>query len=389
MWIPSLLLLSASAIGLLLFLVQLAALAWHRRSARPGKVPSVRPPISILRPLCGTDDDLAILLDEIAALDYPEYEVLLGVRDARDPAYVVAVAAARRHERLRVVLQRGEPGTNPKVNQLVTLARAARHDLLVVSDANVRLPAGYLDEIAAELEDPGVGLVTHPVVGDGARSLGAVLDNLHMSASIGPGMVGAQRVSGKAFVVGKSMALWRHDLVRLGGFEAVRDVLAEDYVFGRRIGAVLGKRVVMARRAVTNLVRDREVAGFLDRYGRWAVLHRQALGLPTYTAQLLLNPSLLAALAFALHPRPLSFLALLNVLVLRALIDGTSALCLGRAFTLGELCATPLRDACLALAWLRGATTDRVMWRGKPLRVGPGTVLLSPTREILDLREAA
>ncbi len=387
MWIIALCLLSASALGLLLYLVQLLALAWHRRS--PARVPTIRPGISILRPLCGVDDELAALIDELASLDYPQYEVLLGVESASDPAYLVAVAAARVHARVRVVLQRGVPGANPKVNQLVTLARAADHDLLVVSDANVRVPAGYLDEIAAELEDPRVGLVTHAVVGDGARSLGAVLDNLHMTASIGPGMIGAQRVSGKDFVVGKSMAMWRHDLVRLGGFESVRDVLAEDYVIGRRIGAVLGKRVVMARHPVVNLVRDRSLAGFLDRYGRWAVLHRQALGLPTYTAQLLLNPSLLALVACLLAPRPLTLLALANALVLRALVDGASALCLGRTFTIVELAATPIRDACLALAWLRGASTDRVAWRGKPLRVGPGTALLATSGEHLDLRGAA
>ena len=372
----SALLLTASAFGLVLFLVQLIALAWHRRSpAIPTGGP--RPPISILRPLCGHDDDLAALLDEIAVLDYPDYEVLLGVREARDPAYLVAVAAARRHANLRVVVQRGEPGCNPKVNQLITLERAARHDLLVVSDANVRLPPGYLDEIAHLLADPTVGVVTHPIVGNGARCLGALLDNLHMTASIGPGMVGAQRVSGKDFVVGKSMAMWRADLHRAGGFHGVRDVLAEDYVLGRRLGTA-GRRVAMATRPVVNLVRHRDVPGFLDRYGRWAVLHRQAVGLPTFVAQLLLNPSLLAALAFVAAPAWSTALALANVLVVRALLDGGSGLALGRAFTLAELAMTPLRDACLALAWLRGLVSDRVVWRGNRLRVGAGTRLLPP-----------
>jgi ceramide glucosyltransferase len=384
----SMLLLAASAFGLCLYLVQLAAIAWHRRGRRPS--PSgFRPPISILRPLCGHDDDLPALLGEIAALDYPDYEVLLGVRDAHDPAYLVAVAAARAHAHLRVVLQRGEPGANPKVNQLITLARAARHELLVVSDANVRLPEGYLDEIADLLADRRVGMVTHPVVGDGARRLGALLDNLHMTSSIGPGMVGAQRISGKDFVVGKSMALWRHDLLRLGGFESVRDILAEDYVLGRRVGAALGKRVAMASRPVVNLVRDRDVMGFLDRYGRWAVLHRQCIGLPTFCAQLLLNPSLLALLALLVAPGALTLLCFANVLALRAIVDGAAGLALGRAFSLGELAATPLRDACLALCWLRGVTSDRVVWRGNRLRVGAGSRLLDHGELAAALDEAA
>jgi ceramide glucosyltransferase len=374
----SILFLCASALGLSLYLVQLAALAWHRRR-RPSRLPIPRPAISILRPLCGHDDDLPALLDEVATLPYPDYEVVLGVRDVRDPAYLVAVEAAKRHPRLRVVLQRGEPGCNPKVNQLITLARAARHDLLVVSDANVRLPEGYLDEIAEHLSRPDVGMVTNPIVGDGARRLGALLDNLHMTSSIGPGMVGAQRVSGKDFVVGKSMAMWRRDLERLGGFEVVCDVLAEDYVLGRRVRPILRKRVVMASGAVVNLVRDRDVAGFVERYGRWAVLHRQAVGLPTFLAQLLLNPSLLAVVAVIFHPATWTTLFALNAIVLRALIDGWSGAILGRGFSLGELAATPLRDACLGAAWSKGLLTDRVVWRGNRLRVGPGTRLLPET----------
>jgi ceramide glucosyltransferase len=370
----SILFLSASSIGLVLYLVQLAALAWHRRSAPA--TPAHRPAISILRPLCGHDDDLATLLDEIATMDYPDSEVLLGVRDARDPAYLVAVEAARRHARLRVVLQRGEPGINPKVNQLITLARAARHELLVVSDANVRLPAGYLDEIAEHLSHPDVGLVTNPIVGDGARRLGALLDNLHMTSSIGPGMVGAQRVSGKDFVVGKSMAMWRRDLEKLGGFEIVCDVLAEDYVLGRRVRPILRKRVVMASGAVVNLVRDRDVSGFVDRYGRWAVLHRQAVGLPTFCAQLLLNPTLLAAVGFLLWSTQWTALALVDAILFRAVLDAAAGAVLGRPFTLAEIAATPLRDACLGVAWTNGLLTDRVSWRGNRLRVGAGTKLL-------------
>ena len=83
----SILFLSASAAGLLLYLVQLAALAWHRH--RRARAAPALPPISILRPLCGHDDDLATLLDEVASLPYPDYEVLLGVRAPGAPCDAV------------------------------------------------------------------------------------------------------------------------------------------------------------------------------------------------------------------------------------------------------------------------------------------------------------
>ena len=139
-------------------------------------------PISVLKPLCGVDDDLASNLASFAELDYPEYEVLLGVKDAEDPAYPVAREAARKWpQRMRVVLQRGEPGLNPKVNQLITLAAYASHDILVVSDSNVAAEAPCLLEVAGYLEIPRIGLVTHPIAGVGEQTAGAAMETRTLS----------------------------------------------------------------------------------------------------------------------------------------------------------------------------------------------------------------
>jgi len=374
----SALLLVASAIGLTLHLLQLVAL--RRHLAGPARVPRRRPPISIMKPLCGLDDDLEDNLEQFATLDYPRYELLLGVKTARDPAYPVARAVAMRHPgRVRVVVQRGEPGLNPKVNQLITLARAARFDLLVVSDSNVSVDTDYLDEIAAQLADPSVGLVTHAVVGIGERRLGALLDNLHLGASIGAGMIGAKRVARKDLVVGKSMALRRGVLRALGGFESVGDVLAEDYVLGRRVGGCLGLTVVMARRPVRNVTRGRSVGEFLARYNRWSVLHRKALGPFIYTSGLLLNPLALAAGGAALSPSLGSLEALLACAFAKAAYDASALRALrGGSITLAQLIASPLKDLLLASAWLHGMMRSTVKWRGNRLRVLAGTYLARP-----------
>jgi ceramide glucosyltransferase len=230
-----LLLLLAAALGVAMVALMLLLTVVHLRQAAP--VATVFPPISVLKPLCGAEDALAENLASFVALPYPgAYEVLLGVRSPEDAAYPVACEAVRRWPgRVRLVLQRGAVGFNPKVNQLVCLASAARYDILVVSDSNIRVPQGYLLDIAGHLGRPGVGCVTHPLAGNGHRSLGALLDNLHLGGTIAPGMVCAQRVLKKALVVGKSMALWRRDLELLGGFASVANVLAEDHVLGNRL----------------------------------------------------------------------------------------------------------------------------------------------------------
>lgn len=366
-------LLAAGLIGTAMLLVQLAAL--RRHLAAPAPVPRGRPGISVLKPLCGLDDHLAGNLETFAALEWPEYEVLLGVRDAEDPALPVARAAVERHPgRFRLVLQRGEPGLNPKVNQLVTLARAARHSILVVSDSNVRVEKGYLAEIAAILEDPAVGLVTHAVAGVGEQRLGSLFDHLHLAGSVGPGVVAAKRVAGRDIVVGKSMAFRREDLRALGGFEAAKDVLAEDYVLGRMVSRVLGKRVAVGRRPVQNVSASRSLGDFTARYGRWAVIQRAMTGRWVHLSQALLNPVLLGAAAVAADARPGTLLAFGSLCAAKAGIDGACARALRPGgFRARQLLLVPAKDLVFGWAWARGLFRSEVVWRGNRIRVLPGT----------------
>ncbi len=148
----SLTLLTLAALGTFALGVQLFFVLRHRWIS-----PRVQAPvsgggpvgISILKPLCGVDDDLEANLARFATLGYPEYEVVLGVKDTRDPAYAVArEAVARWPHVMRLELQHGEPGLNPKVYQLITLAASARHVILVISDSNTRVGPDYLEVIA-------------------------------------------------------------------------------------------------------------------------------------------------------------------------------------------------------------------------------------------------
>ena len=61
--------------------------------------------------------------------------------------------------------------------------------MIVVSDANVRVPRTYLRSLTAALLQPGVGLVSSVIVGGGARSLGAALENAQLGAHVAPAVV--------------------------------------------------------------------------------------------------------------------------------------------------------------------------------------------------------
>ncbi len=381
----SLVLLSTAGLGLAVIGAQYLVLRRHVREASPA--PRCTPLISILKPLCGVDDSLEANLAVFADLDYPDYEVVLGLRSPRDAAWGVARTAARRWPgRFRVVLQRGEPGLNPKVNQLVTLARAARGDLLVVSDSNVRVERGYLAEIAALLEDQEVGLVSHLIVGvgvgvgvgTGSARLGSLMDHLHLAGAVAPGVVAAKRLVGRDIVVGKSMALRRRDLSEMGGFEAVKDVLAEDYVMGLMVSDVLGKRVEIGHRPVQNVSERRTLAQFAARYSRWGVLQRQAVGPVIYASSALLNPVLLAAAAVVVGRTPSALAGFAAACALKTVLDGAAARILRPAFPLRQLALVPLKDLVFGAAWAYGLVSREVEWRGTRLRVRRGTRIELP-----------
>src|ERR1700687_912793 len=175
--LAGLILFALAGVGLLLIGAQLASLRRHLR--QPVPLLTTQPAISVLKPLCGVDDELFDNLRSFIDLDYANYEILLGVKNIEDSAYSVARRAqALWPEKVRVVLQSGAPGFNPKVNQLIGLAKAALHDILVVSDSNVRVASNYLREIAGHFQDRQVGLITNPMPGTAGRGAGGGGGNL-------------------------------------------------------------------------------------------------------------------------------------------------------------------------------------------------------------------
>jgi ceramide glucosyltransferase len=371
-------LLAVAATGLIALGIEGRALRRQLRGIAP--VPRGAPGISVLKPLSGGDDGLVANLASFAAIDWPEFEVLLGIHDASDLALPVARAAeARWPGCFRVVMQGPDLGMNPKVSQLATLVGEARHSLLVISDSNMRVEPGYLAEIAARLEDPEVGLVTHLIAGIGERSTGALLENLHLAGGVATGIAAAKRIAGRDVVMGKSMALRREDLAAMGGLEPVKDLLAEDFVIGQMVSRMLGKRVELASRPVQNVVQDSTLGEFFHRARRWAVLQHALVGPWLYAAQVIHNPLLLATLALVAEPAPWTAAAWVAVAGARALLDGAAGSSLRPGgFRPAQLLRVPGKDLILGLAWIEGFFRRTVNWRGNRLRVLPGTRLAPP-----------
>lgn len=349
--------------------------AWFWLRRRPALRPPTSTGVTILKPLKGVDDELYENLASFATQTHARLQILLGAADPEDPA----LAVARRLETsfpdvdIRIVAGTAPLGRNPKVANLAGLMPHVRHDLLLVSDSNVRARPDYVADLVAEYEATDASLLCSVVAAHGERTLGARLENLQLNTWLPGAMCGTQVVTGSACVVGKSMLFGRADLERLGGWLVVQDVLAEDYVFGSRLASE-GGRVLTSRHTVDTVNVRWSLPRFFNRHLRWCQMRRWISPL-AFVAEPLLNPT---PFALALLPTRLYVLGL-AVLGLKLVGDALLARRLRRSwYPPWSYVLILLKDVVFLGLWLVAAFRRRVTWRGNALWIGPGSALLDP-----------
>ncbi|HRS17831.1 MAG TPA: glycosyltransferase [Thermoanaerobaculaceae bacterium] len=353
------------------------AVAQRRLLRSPTPATDHFPPVSILKPMRGADPGLETNLESFLVLDYPAYEVLFGVDDPADPAVAVARRVAARHPEVpsRVVIDPRRVGANPKVNNLANLLPHARHEVLLVSDSNVRVRPGYLADLVARLAQPGVGLVSSPFRGTGASGLGGQLEALQLNTFVMGGVAALSGLLGGVCVVGKSMLLRAPVLHALGGFRFLADYLAEDQVCGEEV-ARLGLRTVVSGHLIDNRLGRVSVRAFLDRHLRWARIRRR-MSPAGYLGELLLNPTFVALVGVALQPSPATLALFAGTAVVKGLLAVAAERTAGlRPRLAATLALSILRDLLVGLTWAIPLADASVRWRGRRFLVGPRTLLV-------------
>lgn len=258
------------------------SLVWVTRRRR--NLPDFTPPVTIFKPLKGVDEGLEENLRTFFQLDYPVYQLLFGVAEPNDPAIGVVNQLIREFPEHDARLVVGTPvfGLNPKVENLAAMEPYRRYDTILISDSNVRVRPSYLRETACYLAEPGVGLVSNIFVGSDESRFGAALENLQLNGFIAGG-VAAAAVTGVTCVVGKSMLLPVRVLEAIGGFAAVRNLLAEDQVIGVKVRKA-GYTIRLSHHVIENVNRDRDLRWFINRHSRWYKI-RFRLALPPFLAE--------------------------------------------------------------------------------------------------------
>ncbi|HEX8947633.1 MAG TPA: bacteriohopanetetrol glucosamine biosynthesis glycosyltransferase HpnI [Dissulfurispiraceae bacterium] len=333
---------------------------------REKKKESFHPPVSILKPLKGTDPELRENLRSFCRQDYPEYEVLLGFTDPDDPAIAAAeeLAASEPGCSIRIVITREVLGVNMKVTNLKGLLDAARYPLVAISDSDMRVEPDYLSRIVDEYHGGNTGLVTSLYKISKPSSAGAAFESLTIALDFIPSVLTARRLEGMTFGLGASMLFSKGALNDIGGISAVADHLADDYQIGNRLWKK-GYRVILSDYVIEDVAGSMSIREYLKHQIRWARTYRACrpggfLGYGiTHLFPLSLLPLLVHGPTDSALAVPAAALALRLCLAL--LLCGKV---IRKKSWLSWLPLIPLKDMMSFGIWAWSFMGKRVLWRG-------------------------
>ena len=329
------------------------------------------PPVSILKPIYGLDRETYENYASFCRQDYPEFEILFCVSDDSDPAIpVIQKIIADFPERPIHLLVGSEPlGASDKVNKLCRMAREARHEIVIVTDSDVRVEPGFLRAIAAGFRDPEVGGVTCLYRGLTDGSVAAGLEAMGNSTDFAAGVL-VNRLGGKIdFMLGAVMATTKKNLAEIGGFESLVDYFCDDFELGNRI-AKQGHCIELSTFPVSIVYPRENLAEAFWHQVRWnlSIRHSRPAGHLGLIFTQGLPWTILAAFVAPSAPVALAYVA--AYVLLRSEMARTVGVwgMQDRALR-AKLPLLPARDAFAFLVWLASFFPQRIRWRDKEFYV--------------------
>jgi ceramide glucosyltransferase len=362
----------------LVYYVTSSVAAWRFfRRERVRDLPNFAPPVSLLKPARGVDFASYENFASFCTQDYPDYEILFGVNDDSDRAVplIQRLIAEFPERRIRLLVGAEHIGANRKVNKLARLAREAQHEILVLTDGDVRVGPQYLREVVAPFVDHAIGAVTSFYRGIAEKNLAAELEAVGAASDFFAGVLMADWMEGVTFALGASIATTKSWLQKIGGFAAIADLHSDDYELGNRIARAGGK-ILLSREPVWTMYPAQTLRSFWEHQLRWARTVRSCrpfsylgliftFGLPWVVASTLLARSWQSGAAL--------LLAYLILRLVQAWVVGVWGI--GDEVLPRRIWLVPVYDAIHFFVWLASFASNRIVWGGEQFVMQTGRLV--------------
>ena len=334
---------------------------------------SYTPPVSILKPVRGLDEALHDALASHIAQDYPDYEILIGVRDMEDPAVPIIRQLIETHPGRPIrLIHCPTDAPNAKVGVLIDLAREARHGVLLINDSDISVRPEYLRRVVAPLAEPANGIVTclyHAT----ANSVAGNWEALGIATDFIPSTLVAPMVGINEFGLGSTLCFRKEDLEAIGGFDALKEYIADDYQLAKRI-TQLGRNTVLSEVVVETTLSAPAWRDVWRHQVRWARTIRVSRG-DVYPGLPVTHAGVWAILCMATGNWPLG----LTLWLARATMGATAGFMVLRHWpALLAAPLIPLWDLWAFVVWVMGLAGRTVHWRNREMtlqrdgRISPG-----------------
>lgn len=360
-----------------LALLSLALLVWQWIAARAFplhfRVPahSFPPGVTLLKPLKGCEPATEDCLRSWFAQEFTgRVQILFGVASADDPVCDIVRKLQQQFPQAdsQLIVCGPSRGANAKVSKLCELEKLAKHELLFISDADVRVPADFLANAVEPLREPAVGLVNCFYRSANPTTPAMQCEAVAINADFWSQVLQSQTLKPLDFALGAVMGIRRAHLKEIGGFEALVDCLADDYQLGHRI-AKKGYRVLLSSVVVDCWSPPMDWAAVWKHQLRWARTIRVCQPWP-YFFSILSNATLWPLVWVCSAPSAWSLDVALGALVIRCAI----AVNLQSRLTKSRMHSkyfwlAPIKDLLQSVIWLLAFAGNRIEWRGERMRL--------------------
>jgi ceramide glucosyltransferase len=330
-------------------------------------------PISILKPLKGVEDGLESYLESFYTLDYPKYELIFAVHSEDDPAIkIVETLSAKYPNTLaRLIIAKNPSYNNAKVFSLEQMAKVAKFDILVITDSDTSVCKDYLSALATAFASERVGAVTNLYRGVGANDFWSKLEALGMSTEFMSGVIVAEWLEGMKFTLGPSMAIRKSNLEQIGGFAAMADFLADDFVLGNWVASA-GSEVVLSTHIINHHATSPGFYSSFKHRLRWNRSTR--FSRPSgYIGQGFTYGLSWAFIGMFLLPPNWAITLLMLTLLLRiCLAIKVGFFLLEDKTVLKRLWLVPIQDLISFASWVGGFLGREISWRDRRFRIVEG-----------------
>lgn len=371
------------SIGYLMFSL-IAVESFNRKRKLIDKPTDFHPAVTLLKPIYGLDPEMEENLRSFCQQDYPDYQIIFGLQDKNDPAIPVVEKIASEFKNIDVsyVIDTRIYGSNHKVSNLMNMAPTAKHDYILIADSDMRVPANYLSNVMAPFADKEVGAVTCLYSGSAHNEsikgkLASTLNTMFINEWFFPSVLISKMIEPIKYCLGATMIVRREILNNMGGFSALSNHLADDYMLGKHV-TEQGYKIYLSDFVVENIVEEASIKDLVTHELRWARTLRRVepLGFAftfltdTFVISLIASMTIYIGTGLVLW----SILPILFVLTLRVFLHKRVKHIVGAKHA-GSFWLIPVRDALSFFIRIASFTGNSVKWRNNSFNVdGAGII---------------